>query len=196
MRANTAVFIDREEFKGLRERIDFSWVLIRGLVLALAKSCDFGVFNAYKAEEVVRVLAAEHGWVITEDLLQSAMACERRVVLGESAPKDQPLYLEGFLRATLTNRVRNLQQMYQESLVSKERPYSQPLSEANSLTVRQHDTVLRLLSEKIASLNYIQCEFEKLQRKAQQKETELALIHCSRAWKLTLWLRRLRQLMK
>jgi precorrin-6B methylase 2 len=154
-------FIDREASPIAGERIEFSWVVIRGLLLTLCKSSDYGVFQGLSARQAVQQLCSAFGFSDFEVALPRALDCERLVVLGPQAPTEQPFYLQSFSGSVLTNRVDHFRKLWEES-------------EQVGATYRQErDQALGLLSQRIATISDLQLSLDELRRLCGQKEAEL-----------------------
>jgi hypothetical protein len=155
------VFIDREISPHTGEEIDFSWVVVRGLLLTLAKTCDCGALEGMRVAHVIRSLCALFDFSDFEAAFARALDSERIAVLGPKADPAKPFFLKSFAQSALVNRVRSAHRLH----LTRRQGGGEDAKDLNE--------ALRLLSHRVAALTELQNAYDDLCRNYARQETEL-----------------------
>lgn len=78
VRDGEACFIDRQDSAKLGDSLDFSWIVLRGMLLTLAKSNDYGCFENWPVVEAVRAMCACFGFEVSDSSLSNCLEMEER----------------------------------------------------------------------------------------------------------------------
>lgn len=154
-------FIDREPFSNMGDVIDFSWVVIRGFLLTLGKSSDYGILEGMRADQALKALCASFGFEDFDSACKRALECERIAIFGPDSEPDRPFFFKSLFESELGNRVDHFHRLYEES-ARQSREYK-----------TERDQAIRLLSQRVASLSELQVAFGSLNRLYAEREVEL-----------------------
>lgn len=155
-------FIDRQDSPWQDEHLDFSWVVVRGVLLTLAKSCHLGCLEHMKVRDAVRALCACLGFEVTEMTLQRCLEHEEIALFGLPRSSGRPFFLKSFVEGTLQNRVNHFHRLF----LDQQEAYCDLKRERDSLPLRHQ--------QKIEALAEAHVEVQILKGQIARKHSELS----------------------